>query len=187
MAKVKGLKLSQSEVSQTIDLNELFGVNFSGNSGLAQAIGQAIIDKMLERTASGVGVDGKKLKSPYSPEYSNSLEFKAFGKSKNKVNMELTGQMLGTIDIVDASRGRIKIGWSDSEENAKAYNHNVGDTVPKRPFFGVSESDLKDIKEQYIDRVKQETAGLQSEQDRTISEIIKRLNPRNAFSFDEGP
>ncbi len=182
MAKIKGLKLTESEVSQTVDLNELFGANFTGNSGLAQAIGQAMVDKILERTSSGVGVDGKKLKSPYSKEYSDSLEFKAFGKSKGKVNMELTGQMLGTMDILEQSRGKIKIGWSDGEENAKAYNHNVGDTVPKRPFFGLNDSELKEIKSEFIDRVREETKNLQSEKDSIINEIIGRIS-RNTFNF----
>lgn len=185
MAKIKGLKLTESEVSQTINLNELFETNFSGNSGLAQAVGQAIVDKILSRTASGFGVDGKKLKSPYSKDYSESLEFKAFGKSKNNVNMELTGQMLGTIDVLENNRGKIKIGWGDDVENAKAYNHNIGDTVPRRPFFGITESELKEIKEEFVDRVKEETSGLQSERDRIVNELIGRINPRSAFEFDE--
>lgn len=182
MAKIKGLKLTESEVSQTIDLNELFGANFTGNSGLAQAIGQAMVDKILERTSSGVGVDGKKLKSPYSKEYADSLEFKAFGKSKGKVNMELTGQMLGTMDILEQSRGNIKIGWNDDVENAKAYNHNEGITVPKRRFFGLNDSELKEIKSQFVDRVREETKNLQSEKDSIINEIIGRIS-RNTFNF----
>jgi len=188
MAKTKGLKLTQSEVSQTLDLNDLFGANFSGNSGLAQAIGQAMIDKIIERTSSGKGLDGVKLKSPYSKMYAESLEFKAFGKSKNKVNMELTGQMLGTLDVVGNDAGKVTIGWIDDNENAKAYNHNVGDTVPKRPFFGLSKSELDDIKLEFIDRVKSETKSLQSERDRVISEIIGALNPRSGFEFgaDDG-
>ncbi len=187
MAKIKGLKLTESEVSQTVDLNELFGANFTGNSGLAQAIGQAMVDKILERTSKGIGVDGKNLKkfsakSAYSEEYKDSLEFKAFGKSNSKVNMELTGQMLGTMDILEQSRGKIKIGWNDDVENAKAYNHNEGITVPKRRFFGLNDSELKEIKSEFIDRVREETKNLQSEKDSIINEIIGRIS-RNTFNF----
>jgi hypothetical protein len=186
MAKIKGLKLSQEEVSQTLNLNELFGANLSGNSALVQEIGQAIIDKIISRTEAGKSVDGTKLKSPYSKMYSESLEFKAFGKSKNKVNMTLTGSMIGTIDILESRGGKLKIGWSDAEENAKAYNHNAGDTVPRRAFFGLNEKELQEIKKEFDPIVKEESKSLQSEKQRVAVDLITRLSPRSAFQFDVG-
>lgn len=178
MAKLNGLKLTEDEVSQTIDLKELFGVSVIGSEGLKQAIGGAIIDKIVNRTESGVGVDGKKLKAPYSKDYSESLDFKAFGKSKNKVNMTLTGQMLGSLDIVESKGNSIKIGWDDSEENAKAYNHNTGDTVPKRPFFGVTEKELREIKSEFEDKVKAQERALEEEKVRVLGAILRRLQGR---------
>lgn len=178
MAKLNGLKLSEDEVSQTIDLKELFGVSVIGSEGLKQAIGGAIIDKIVNRTESGVGVDGKKLKAPYSKDYSESLDFKAFGKSKNKVNMTLTGQMLGSLDIVESKGNSIKIGWDDSEENAKAYNHNTGDTVPKRPFFGVTEKELREIKSEFEDKAKAQERALEEEKVRVLGAILRRLQGR---------
>lgn len=176
MAKIQGLKLTEAEVSQTIDLKEVFGVSLVGNEALKQQIGQALIDRIIERTESNLDVNGKNLK-PYSKEYIESDDFKAFDKSENDVNMTLTGNMLGTLDIVDTSGSKIKLGWDDATENAKAYNHNVGDTVKKRPFFGVTKADIDVVKKEFIDEVSAQRSRLQSELDQIRSTIISRLNP----------
>jgi len=156
------IKFKKNNVSQKINLKEEFGIDFRGKDDLKQAIGQAIIDKIVKRTLSGEGrkftSDGRgvpfNLQSvPYSKSYRQSKEFKAFGKT-SKVNLKLTGDMLGLLDIKSISGNSITIGWDDPEENAKAYNHSVGDTVKARPFFGVSKKDLKEIKSQFKDDIK---------------------------------
>lgn len=145
--KLSTIKLTESEVSQTIDLKKLLGIDVSDYPEVKQAIGQAIIDLIVSRTESGKDINGNSFAS-YSKDYKDSLAFKAFGKT-NKVNMTLSGDMLAFMDIVEDKGNTIKIGWSDDEENAKAYNHNVGDTVTKRSFFGVTDSDLKKISEEF--------------------------------------
>jgi hypothetical protein len=185
VAKLEGLKLTESEVSQTIDLKEVFGVSLSGNDALKQVIGQALIDRIIDRTESNKDVNGRALKK-YSKEYVASDDFKAFGKSESDVNMTLTGNMLGTLDIVDASGSKVKIGWNDAVENAKAYNHNVGDTVSKRAFFGVTKQDIESIKREFASRVDEESGRLQSELDAIRSAIIRRLSPRILSDEDEG-
>lgn len=156
-------KFTKRSVEQTIDLKELFGVDFSNKRSLREAIGGAILERIRARTLSGQGVsfsdDGRgrsvTLKAPYSKEYAKSLEFKAAGKSRGNVNMTLTGDMLGLMDIKRQSGNTITIGWNDADENAKAYNHSVGDTVPRRPFFGVSKSELNEIKKQFGSEIKE--------------------------------
>lgn len=185
-AKLDGLKLSEDEVSQTIDLKEVFGVSLSGNDALKQVIGQALIDRIIERTEAGKSVNGGKLKAPYSKTYAESDDFKAFNKKKDEVNMKLTGNMLGTLDIIDTAGSKVKIGWNDSTENAKAYNHNVGDTVPKRAFFGITKQDLASVKSEFASRVNEESGRLQSELDQVRSAIIRRLNPNSLDIEDEG-
>lgn len=185
MAKLDGLKLSQDEVSQTIDLKEVFGVSLTGNEALKQVIGQALIDRIIQRTESNKSVTGGQLKK-YSKEYIESDEFKAFDKSAGDVNMKLTGDMLGTLDIIDSSGSKIKLGWDDSTQNAKAYNHNVGDTVPKRAFFGVTKSDIDSVKREFADEVNSSAKQLQSELDSIRSAIINRLNPNIFETSDEG-
>jgi len=155
-------KAKKNSVEQTIDLKELFGVDFSGKRALREVIGQAIIDKIRENVDQGNGVAfdkngvgrSVKLKSPYSDEYADSLEFKAHGKSKDKVNMKLTGDMMGLIDVKRQEGNKVTIGWKDKVENNKAYNAVVGDTVPKRPFFGANKSMLKEIKSEFKSDVK---------------------------------
>lgn len=150
----------KTKVKQKINLEEEFGVDFKGRRSLREAIGGAIIERIRKRTEAGQGISftgdqGRpvKLKAPYSKTYASTLDFKAAGKSRGNVNMKLTGDMLGLMDIVSQDGNSITIGWSDREENAKAYNHSVGDTVPKRPFFGVSKKELSEIKREFSDEI----------------------------------
>jgi hypothetical protein len=157
-------KITKSSVEQTIDLEELFGVSFKGATQLKEAIGQAIIDRIVSRTEAGVGMSfnsqGKgqtlKLKSPYSKAYTKSTEFKAHGKSKNKINMKLTGDMLGLMDIKKQTGNSVTIGWDKGDgQDAKVFNHQTGDTVPRRPFFGISRTELLKIKSEFNPDVKE--------------------------------
>jgi hypothetical protein len=182
LAKLKGLKLTKNNVEQTINLKELFGVDFRGSRSLREAIGGAIIEKIRARSSQGLGVGGVKLKSPYSKSYSKSLDFKAAGKSKNNVNMQLTGDMLGLLDIKKQSGNEITIGWKDSSQNPKAYNHQTGDTVPRRPFFGVSQSDLKEIKKSFRDEIK---SALKSENKREFESKVAGLLDKIEDTFGE--
>jgi|CXWL01.1.fsa_nt_gi hypothetical protein len=143
------------EVSQEINLKEVFGVDLSNNDDLKQLIGEAIIQTIRQRTESGKGIKFSEsgdastyAMKKYSKAYKESAEFRAFNKT-DKVNLTMSGDMLGLLDIVKSTGNKIKIGWDDSEQNAKAYNHTVGDTVPERPFFGVSKSELKNIAKEF--------------------------------------
>ena len=147
---------SKKTAKQSINLKSVFGVDFVGKPELRDAIGQAIIDKQRERTKKNLSYSpgpgrSSRLKSPYSPGYVNSLEFRAAGKKKTDINMELTGDMLGFWDLISDgknSRNTITQGWDDSTENAKAFRHNTGDKgMPRRPFFGITDSELKEIGE----------------------------------------
>lgn len=173
MAKSK-IKLSESEVSQTVDLKELFGPSLEGNEGLAQTIAQAMIDKIIERTESGKDINGKAFK-PYSKMYKDSLEYESFGKTSD-VNLKLTGQMLGTLDVLETNESKVTIGWNDGTESAKAYNHNVGDTVPKRQFFGLTDAELESIRREFVAQVEVRTQLSLSERESLVIDIIRALN-----------
>jgi hypothetical protein len=153
MLKLKKPKVSLKAIEQEIDLKEIFGVDLSEADGLKKAIGQVLLDKMLTRVEGGQGIGGVKLKSPYSKVYSDSLEFKAAGKSRGSVNMSLTGDMLAGIDFEDSGN---KITFKIAEDQVeKAYNHITGDTVPRRPFFGFTAAELKEIKREFAPRIKE--------------------------------
>jgi len=156
-------KIRKTKISQKINLKNEFGVDLRGKDSLKQALGQAIIDKMVTRTEAGEGMrfgsagigQKVKLKSPYSKPYTESLDFKAAGKRKHKVNMTLTGDMLGSIDVLSIKGNTIEIGIDDDLESKKGFNHITGDTVPRRPFFGVNGRELKEIKREFKSDIKQ--------------------------------
>lgn len=153
---MKAPKVTKAEISQTIDLEKDLGIDLSEDEGLKQAIGQAIIDKIIERTNQGKGIEFSgdtartvKLKSPYSDKYADSLKFKAAGKDQNDVNMRLTGDMLASVDVLSVGINTITIGIADDKEKLKAFNHITGDTVPKRPWFGIGKQELLEIKRDF--------------------------------------
>ena len=166
MARPKVNK-SAKEVSQKIDLEKTFGIDFKGRRALREAIGEAILEKIRDRTEKGKAIGGKaKLpafkgtkgspaKGKYSARYVDSDEFKSFGKNQNELNMTLTGDMLGLMDIIKQTGNSITLGWDDSTENAKAFNHVTGDTVPRRRFFGVTNDELKEVKREFKDEIRQ--------------------------------
>lgn len=153
----------KDKVYQKFNLKEIFGVEFGDKPELKEAIAQAIIEKIKTRTEDGLAIGGKReLKSPYSNEYAKSLAFKAAGKSKRKVNMSLSGDMLGLLDMINDTKNTIEIGWDD-DQAPKAYNHNTGDTVPKRPFFGLNETEIRELKKQFKSEVVEAAKALEDE------------------------
>lgn len=171
---MKRPKVTLNKIEQEIDLEELFGVDLSEDESLKEAIGQVMLDKMLERVGEGKGIGGVKLKSPYSKVYTETLEFKAAGKSRSKVNMSLTGDMLSAINIVSTDGNKIVLGIEDDQVE-KAYNHQVGDTVPKRPFFGFTKEELKDIKKKFGGKIKAAARDGESAKDRLAVKVLREV------------
>lgn len=143
MALPSNIKLTKKEVSQEIDLEEIAGVDLSGDPSLKEVIGQALIDVIVERSKSGKDIDRTPFKK-YPKSYKESDQYAAFGKTSN-VNMDLTGNMLSDIDVKPAPGSIIKLGFRDSVNNAKSFNHMTGDTVKQRQFFGLRDKDVKDV------------------------------------------
>lgn len=145
MARPRNLKLSQEQVSQKFNLKEIFGVDVSRNEDLKDAFSQMIIDHILERTKAGVDYNGKKF-AKYSDEYKASLAFKAFRKS-DRVDMELTGEMMGTMEILSSNGNEIELGFP-ADQCPKVFNHMTGDTVPERLFFGITPEEANQLAKQ---------------------------------------
>ncbi len=154
----------KDKVSQTFDLQEIFGVDVSDMPEVAQSFAQIAIEHIRKRTESNEFMPGAKASEgahKYSDDYAHSLAFKAAGKSKSDVNMELTGDMIATMDVLEINGNSITIGWDDPLQSAKAFNHNTGDTVPKRPFFGLADSEVKDIASKFEGSVRQAKSSFQ--------------------------
>jgi len=178
-----GIKLSKSKITQTIDLNEVVGSDISSDEILVTKIGQAIIDYIDTRVEDGMGLGREKLKSPYTKDYSESLDFKAAGKSRGKVNMSLSDDMMSSIDIVETKGAKITYGITDSEQAVKAYGHQTGfsghPTIPegkyKRPFFGVTKEEIKKyILDEFKDEIKAKKVTSTSEINKVIGELRGR-------------
>lgn len=140
------VKNSPSDFYLEFDLKELLGSEVADD--VAISFGQAVIDTILDRTANGTRSDGRGMKS-YSDDYADSLEFQAAGKSKHDPNLELSGGMLADIDILEANPRSIRIGFRDTTERAKAYNHHTGDTLPERPFFDLNNKELSQLVKEF--------------------------------------
>ncbi len=186
-----GIKLNKTKVSQKINLEDLIGTDISFDRDLVREIGQAIIDYMVDRAEDGRGLNGVKLKSPYSKSYAESLDFKAAGKSRGNVNMTLSGDMLASIDILDQDGSTIEIGIEDEEQAIKAYGHQTGFEGhpvldgPKRPFFGVSVKELeKEILPKFKSKIEQARES-GADQEGLIETVRSIRRVADLFDFEE--
>jgi len=139
-----------------VNLKELFGTSLPKDPKLRDAIAQSIIDKIVNRTTKdNTGWDGREFKG-YSKSYKKSDNFGIFGKSANKVNLTLTGDMLGNMDVSESNTDAIEI-KIDRSDAPKAFNHITGDTLPKRDFFGLSKSEMREIRSTFKEAVEAES------------------------------
>jgi len=136
------------EVKQTIDIGRIFDVDLSDRPVLKEKIGQAIIDLIDKRSKSGKDYTGRNFPS-YSSGYVGSRDFERYGKSKSKKNMTLTGDMLDAMDILSTKDNEIVIGFDETFASQKAHG-NMERKKNKRLFFGVTDSELDTIKENFV-------------------------------------
>lgn len=126
-----------------------------------EAVAQEVIDFIVERTQKGLNVRGEKWsgkKGEYSPSYSKSLDFKIAGKSKRKVDMTLSSEMLNDLEIINHKKGKIVVGYSSSNNSQGKAEGNILGTYGKdapirgksRPFLGIKKEDLIKIVGPYI-------------------------------------
>jgi len=110
-----------------------------------------VIEHIFDRTSRGLDKNGRPFPK-YSKEYINSVDFKAAGKSKGKVNLQLSGDMLAAMKLLSESKKKITIGFEDeTPENAKAEWNIKGtygqktSTGKKRDFLGIQSKKLKEL------------------------------------------
>lgn len=115
------------------------------------AIGDELLEFIRNRTSKGLDKNNKAFKG-YSQSYIKSLNFKNAGKSKNKVNLRLSGDMMASMDVLSQKSGEITIGFENgTEENGKAEGNILGtygqssSTGKSRDFLGVTKSDLDEV------------------------------------------
>lgn len=131
-------KYSKSEVSQRFNLKKLLG--YSPSEAQKKLFYELAVDKMVDRTTDGKDIDGNDFE-PYTEDYADKK-----GVGESSVNLISSGAMLSAFEQAQRQRNVVKIKMEEGKETLKSYNHNVGDTLPKRTHFGFnSREDIEDI------------------------------------------
>lgn len=147
------------------------------NEAIRTEVANDIIKFILIRTERGLDKNNKKF-DKYSESYSESLDFKIAGKRKNHVDLQLTGDMLTEMQILNVSvAGFITIGFeAGTEENDKAawQRNNLRPSFPKRDFLGITDKDLNNIVNKYKIRTNIQIQQ-QQEQKEKITEEAQRI------------
>lgn len=136
--KIHKKSQSKSKVSQKYNLKELLG--YKPTSEQKELFFNLAVDKIVTRTADGRDVNGRPFKE-YSEKYAEKK-----GVSRGAVDLILKGDMLSAFEENLKQPNMVEIKIEGGVDAKKAYNHDIGDTLPKREFFGFKkESDLLDI------------------------------------------
>lgn len=173
----------EDDLRLTVNLKEMFDLPFfPKDDGLRQAIGQAVIDAIKNKAESGDFLAGSSKKG-YSKEYAESEAGIVYGKKTGaKPNLNASGDMLNSIALdLPTNTDRVVINFLDSLESQKAHGHvNGSDILPKRDFFGLTNSELRTIAKQFdgevVDAAALELVGETVEQgDESDLDFITRL------------
>lgn len=146
--KITKPKYSKGEVSQKFNLKELLG--YTPSDKQKEMFFNLTVDKIVQRTADGKDIDGKKF-TKYSKDYAAKK-----GVPRTAVDLIDEGKMLGANQSTGKQKNIVKIQVRPGKETLKSFNHNVGDTLPTRNYFGIkSEKDLIGIIDQ-VDSIGEE-------------------------------
>jgi len=127
-----------------------------------EQLGNEIVRFIIDRTRKGLDKNNVPFRG-YSENYKDHIDFQNAGKS-NRVNLTLTGEMLNTLEVQAHGPGFIRIGFSDTDSNDKAfYSREKG-----RDFLGISAKDLQLLLTKFLDRTPQ-----QREQQQIISSVAE--------------
>ncbi len=123
---------SKQKTSQRINLKTLLG--YEPSEEQKDAFFEAVVEYQQNRTANGLDINGNRFAN-YSQSYADTK-----GVTVDSVDMILNGDMIQSYRDGQTQKNIINFEL-DPGESLKSFNHNTGDTVPKRQFFGVSEND----------------------------------------------
>lgn len=129
------------------------------NRSFRQQFSKAVIDRIIERTHSGIDKSGAQFRE-YSKSYKASDIFMIYGKSSD-VNLELTGEMLSSLKGVSNMQS-IVIELIGAKNRAKAHGHVNGIRSSKygrvkRDFLGLPDEDLDAIMIEAVENFRSES------------------------------
>lgn len=137
MAKLAGrTKISLGEMSQTINTNRYLGKNSTAEERILFA--ELSVEIINERTLDGETIHGGSFKK-YDDDYAAKK-----GVTVDSVDLFANGDMLDSVS--ESVKGKdVNIDVVGSLQTKKAYNHHIGDTAKKRPWFGVTTTEARRI------------------------------------------
>ncbi len=153
MARKKQISLyiEEDEVSLSLNLESIFGGKITDEL-IVEDIAQDVIDKMRKRAEKGYGVFNGVVKR--FPAYTKQYAAK---KGQTAVDLTLSGDMLSAISVISTRPDDLTIGIND-ENSPKAHGHMTGQygkgPLPKRPFIGLTSSDIDEIRRKYQKEIK---------------------------------
>jgi len=151
--KVLKIKAGKSELSSTIDLSvELKGLSRSDKSAAIDEIGNFLVEQTLVNASESTSlVKGESIPALTSKPY----KLKKRGEVGNaKANLELTGEMLDSIDFKSGSNS-LTIGvYGEAALRADGHNNFSGkSSLPKRRIFPDEGQEYKSSVKKEIDRI----------------------------------
>jgi hypothetical protein len=131
MAKFKS-QIKKSKIEVNIDLSEeLKGLNKTQASKIKTLVGESLlrlVDEDLDQAQSPVnGATFKGLSKDYA-------KFKKSKGKGGKPDLQLTQLMNASLGSKNTANG-VQLKITDSLQKKKSFNHNVGDTLPKRQYL----------------------------------------------------
>lgn len=130
---------NKKKLTQRINLKELLGREPTPTE--KENFVNEALNRIEDRTLDGNDVSGKKFK-PYSKEYADKK-----GVSRNSVDMFLTGGMLESLKPIKETKNTVTFGIEGGDETLRGYNHQIGDTLPQRAWFGINKDEAQNIAE----------------------------------------
>jgi hypothetical protein len=161
-------KISLAEMSQQINLARRLGRTPTPEE--LEMFAEMAIERINQRTLDGQTVNGGSF-APYSEKYAE-----AKGVSRNSVDLFLDGDMLDSLDYdINEDTGTVTILINNDEVLPRAYNHHVGDTLPRRPWFGITPDEVEELTA-LIPEESDETETTSREQRITLADLLNAVN-----------
>jgi hypothetical protein len=157
-------------MSQEINLKRYLGRN--PTDAEIEAFAQVAIERINLRTLEGETIHGGKFKQ-YSKAYAEKK-----GVSRDSVDLFLEGDMLDALNY-ESTSDSVKIVIDDSLEAKKGYNHHTGDTLPKRPWFGITTDEARTIAESIKD---EDDSFLSDKFSSAVSERVTQVSSARRLS-----
>jgi hypothetical protein len=151
--------ISLDEVSYLFEI-PLEDVPESVREELVDEVGAYLVESILDYVGEAKSpVAGGKYKATLNQAYADREK-----AGDDTANLDLNGDMLQALTFEpDYENGTVKIGIFDSSQTPKAYNHNVGDTLPQRQFIPKEDELLKAEIIRGVKRIIEEYKGSEDE------------------------